>query len=363
MAKAIQHQELESLLPEVQGLWSQIALQGILPYSYQGLLCQLLTGVGPEWTGVYDDVKVVDYDVVPTATIKEIAGKLIWDTVRAMGKATHQTKGVPSETLPEFVYTEIQSGGDIVSLYKLTTEQIVTVLILPEVASPARPINVNNFLENKGLLERGVDGNIRWEETLAYHVGHGQVRINLIGRERKGVVTPGQEYDQVRNALARMFQEQWRDSETESSVVSKVWEKEELYDDKGDHFIYGPDLVLTFSSGYKPSAKSIQLGFDDKEIGNTDKTDIVIDNALMLIGGNGIKQRYSGASHTLDVLPTVLYLLDLPLPRTLPGKVIQEVFTSEFRNDHPVHYQTDSDLTQAEEALLMDRLEALGYID
>jgi len=194
-------------------------------------------------------------------------------------------------------------------------------------------------------------------------MGHGQVRINLIGRERAGVVTPGQEYDQVRNALARLFQEQWSDSETEALVVSKVWKKEELYDAKGDYFMDGPDLALTFSPGYEPSAQSIQSSFDNQEIGGSNKAGTAIDNVLMLIAGDGIKPRHSGTGHTLDVLPTVLYLLDLALPRALPGKVMQEVTTSEFRNDHPIRYQTHGDLTQAEEALLMDRLEALGYLD
>jgi len=136
LAGAIPQQGLKSVLPKVQGLWSQIVLQGIPPYSYQGLLGQLLTGIGPEWTGVYDDVKVVDYDVGPTMATKDIAGQLVWDTVRAMGKAAHQTKGIPSEPLPEFVCTELQSVDDIVSLYELTTQQIAMVLILPRLHLP-----------------------------------------------------------------------------------------------------------------------------------------------------------------------------------------------------------------------------------
>ena len=356
--------EADFLRAQVQGLATQVRLEGIPPHSYEAFFYQILTGMGPEWTGVYDNVKVIDYHVMRATITREVEGKLIWDIVQGMGKITDRTGRILPESLPEFVYLDAQTPNDLESLYELAGEQIIKVVILPDfVLQSSREVNVNNLLENKGLLERAVDGSIQWEETLAYHVGHGQVWINLMGREVRGVVTPGQEYDQVRNALAKILKEQLVDSETGASVVESVWKKEDLYSNKGDHFVHGPDLVLTFRPGYVPSFKSVQLDFNNKEISNSDKANITIDSFLMLIWGNGIKRGYSGTGHTLDVVPTVLYLLDLPLPRMLRGRVIRDIFTPEFWDNHPMCYQTESGITPTEEALLMDRLEALGYID
>jgi hypothetical protein len=65
----------------------------------------------------------------------------------------------------------------------------------------------------------------------------------------------------------------------------------------------------------------------------------------------------------LDVAPTLLHLLDLSIPQRLKGKVMHDVFTPEFWENHPVRYQPQDDLTAGEQALIIDRLEALGYID
>ncbi len=360
---SLSREEFYSLETQVHHLGTQIELQGIPPCSYQGLLCQIVSGRGPEWTGVYDSFKAIDYQIVPVNSAEEIDGKLMWDIVEASGKTVCRDGHIPREPVRDLVYLEAQIPIDLKSLLELGKDQIVRVIIWPSFTPQRKQININTFLEEIGLLERDANGDIRWEETLAYYMGHGQVWINLIGREKRGVITPGREYDRVCAALAKVLQERLVDPETEAAVVNKVWKKKELYSDQASYFVSGPDLTVTFLAGYSPSVKSLQLGFDKEVIDSSHDPCMTFTGYKLLIWGAGVRQGYSEPGRTVDVVPTILHILDLPLPQTLTGKVIRGIFTDEYWDSHPVRYQDQDELTQTEEALIMDRLEALGYID
>ena len=74
----------------------------------------------------------------------------------------------------------------------------------------------------------------------------------------------------------------------------------------------------------------------------------------------------------LDVTPTVLALLGMPIGRDMDGRVLTEAFASEFLAQRPVTYVDTHDAnlmqkdTEEEEPVseeLMDRLRALGYVE
>jgi tetratricopeptide (TPR) repeat protein len=83
----------------------------------------------------------------------------------------------------------------------------------------------------------------------------------------------------------------------------------------------------------------------------------------------------SGAS-VMDLTPTVLHYLGFPVAKDMDGKVVESIFTSKFRADHPIRY-IDSyedeardetrvaeaeDLSDEEVAERLRALEALGYV-
>ncbi len=77
----------------------------------------------------------------------------------------------------------------------------------------------------------------------------------------------------------------------------------------------------------------------------------------------------SGAS-VYDIVPTVLYLLGLPVPEDMPGKVLEKAMLGAYMDDNPVRtvksYET-SELQPLEpppevDDELLERLKALGYI-
>jgi len=72
-----------------------------------------------------------------------------------------------------------------------------------------------------------------------------------------------------------------------------------------------------------------------------------------------------------DLAPTILYLLGQEIPVEMDGNVLIELFTDDFRQDHPVVYaesdtsettKDQSGLTDQEKAQLETMLRSLGYV-
>lgn len=103
----------------------------------------------------------------------------------------------------------------------------------------------------------------------------------------------------------------------------------------------------------------------------------VLDHAplgILLLSGPGIR---SGATideaSVMDIAPTVLHLLGLPVPRDMSGRVLAEALESEFAQTSPVveiaSYETgdakrqELPIASPEDEALLERLAALGYVD
>jgi hypothetical protein len=72
----------------------------------------------------------------------------------------------------------------------------------------------------------------------------------------------------------------------------------------------------------------------------------------------------------LDLAPTILHYMGLPVPSYMDGQVLTEAFTDSFNEANPV-LTVDVDLTSGgleagvsdeEEALVLEKLRDLGYV-
>ena len=73
----------------------------------------------------------------------------------------------------------------------------------------------------------------------------------------------------------------------------------------------------------------------------------------------------------MDLAPTILHYLGLPVPEHMDGKVLTEAFTEAFNSENPVQFAA-SDLTGGgaagqvygaeEEALVLEKLRGMGYV-
>lgn len=100
-----------------------------------------------------------------------------------------------------------------------------------------------------------------------------------------------------------------------------------------------------------------------------------LDGVLMMCGGP-IRSGFEFTdAKIIDVAPTVLYLMGLPVPADMDGRVLTEAIDEEFIEANPMQYENLDDgvrdeadednrhgFTEAESDLIARRLQALGYI-
>ncbi len=95
-------------------------------------------------------------------------------------------------------------------------------------------------------LLRGVD----WSRTRAYAVGFCSLYLNVRGREREGIVTQGEEYRRVREALSLALKG-WRDPKTGGPVVRNAYARDDIY--QGEYLEEAPDLIIGYHPEYRAS--------------------------------------------------------------------------------------------------------------
>src|SRR5205823_4656106 len=97
---------------------------------------------------------------------------------------------------------------------------------------------------------RNATGAIAWERTRAYAIPIFYpitgVWVNLAGRQPKGTVAPGAEYEALRDALVRELSALRAPDGT--PLVTGVWRREEVY--AGPHCAEAPDLIVETAPGH-----------------------------------------------------------------------------------------------------------------
>ncbi len=91
--------------------------------------------------------------------------------------------------------------------------------------------------------------NVDWSKTKAYALGLGNIYVNLQGREAKGIVKPGEEYEAVRQAIKQGL-ESFVDEATGLRPVAHVFTREEAHQGVFDPALI-PDLIPSNSEGYR----------------------------------------------------------------------------------------------------------------
>ena len=219
---------------------------------------------------------------------------------------------------------------------------------------------------------------IDWSSTKAFSIGYfGDIRINVKGREPQGTVNPGAEYEGLREDLIAKL-EAMKDPDTGEKMVEKVYKREDLY--RGSQVHKTSDLIIKWND-YQYKSR-INLEIDDKVSASRIMIDPSKDSKMSSIHrlygvfmayGKDIKQgvKLQGA-HIMDLAPTVLYLLNEPIPDCMDGKVLTTIFREDFLSNNPIHYRkTEQDDTLQQGVTYSDeeaekirkRLQGLGYIE
>ncbi len=246
---------------------------------------------------------------------------------------------------------------------------------------------LNNWLESQGylkfkkpgmltrlkkILRRPPKNAIDWSVTTAYFRGTiGNIFLNLKGRDPNGIVDPADYPVFCKKITAELLN--IMDPETGERIVQSVY----TGDDLGTRDVPGaPDLVLTFNRGYSVVGDEITLqGVRDTGTIITSSNNWSGNHepdGILIAGGHGFKKGFAVQAATLpDIAPTILYLLGVPVPEAMDGKVLVDIFDRDAVGEGHVLYSRNDGaadsapqgLTQDESDMLVKQLRNLGYME
>jgi predicted AlkP superfamily phosphohydrolase/phosphomutase len=184
--------------------------------------------------------------------------------------------------------------------------------------------------EQKTLENLFVSGqffeNVDWNRTKAYALGLGCIYINVLGRERDGIVSPGAEYDRVCREIKEKL-EAFVDPQTGDHPVHRVYRRDEMYRDFDPDLI--PDLRAANSLNYRVSWQT-SLGGAPPEYFEAHDSPWSGDHCSLdpdLVRGIFFCNRkidLTTIPDIKDIFPTLLDLFAVPVPAGLDGHALLE---------------------------------------
>jgi predicted AlkP superfamily phosphohydrolase/phosphomutase len=201
---------------------------------------------------------------------------------------------------------------------------------------------------------------VDWAKTRAFSTGTtsvGYVWLNLVGRDPQGIVQPGKDYEQTRQEIAAVLKT-WE-------PVGKVFYREQIW--QGGKLEQAPDLIIRWA---EPStdARYFQTRFSSHHLIKPVPNDYAGHRPQGLFAFHGPKVQHGLRldADLLDLTPTLLWLLDQPVPTNMDGRVLQEIFTDKRPLTFVVPEEVQQDeraLSESDEAAIMQSLKNLGYIE
>jgi predicted AlkP superfamily phosphohydrolase/phosphomutase len=266
--------------------------------------------------------------------------------------------------------------------------------------SPARLVHVNRWLAEHGFLHRHRSWRLRrrlarrlpsalsarwdtlervflsWPRTRAwcepYETRAAGIWVNVAGRQPEGRVAPGAEYEAVRDALCaglRALEDGGR------PVFELVARREDVYE--GPYAAEAPDVLvytrpthgLRFN-GLRHELRARTSLADFPEYGFTGAHHPA---GLYVIAGDGVASLGRQAARPIEALaPTILALLDVPVPAGMTVEPLLDLLTAAARAATPVERVADvpwtppdagPPATDEERDETAARLRALGYVE
>lgn len=163
---------------------------------------------------------------------------------------------------------------------------------------------------------------VDWSRTRAYAMGLGEIYINVAGREKYGIVTPGAQYDALCREIAGKLVT-LTDPKTGDRAVSRVVRRDQIYQRFDPSLI--PDLFALNTPGYRVSWQS-SLGvptsdiFEDNNDAWSGDHCSVDPEFVKGIFFASVPLHNTGDPGIEDVAPSVLALFGVKPPAGVEGK-------------------------------------------
>lgn len=210
--------------------------------------------------------------------------------------------------------------------------------------------------------------NVDWIKTKAYsygNAGFANIFFNTCTQEDSSTHLDG-EHETLKHKLKCITHP---DGEP---VFNKIYLKEEIY--SGKYLFKAPDIVA-FDTNFKGLMYNHPSLFLSEKV--VTKNYMAPERAthnmygIFIAFGPDIKEGTEFIQARLvDIAPTILHMMGLPIPREMDGRVLKEIFKEESTpSKRSIRYTKDmkernrpSKLTKEEEEKIIKKLRAMGYL-
>jgi predicted AlkP superfamily phosphohydrolase/phosphomutase len=211
--------------------------------------------------------------------------------------------------------------GDLMDRYGARA----TIIVMSDhgFANFGRQFNLNSWLRDLGYLGppecASIMQDVDWSSTVAYGLGINGLYLNMKGRERDGIVEPGDQREALLTELKDRLE-----AVTDFSgapVIRGVYRADQIY--SGGATSLAPDLIVGYARGYRASWATCLGELTQEVLLDNDQAwsaDHCAD-ALEVPGVIFCNRRIASASPSLvDVAPSILAQFRLPVPSQMVGR-------------------------------------------
>lgn len=214
-------------------------------------------------------------------------------------------------------------GLNLNDLIKAKVPRRVLCSLAPAGDQEGQGLPVYDFIQN---------GMIDWSRTKAVALQDGLIYINTFDRP-KGTVPLGGGYESLRRSLIKRLGGLW-DSELNRCLKTEVLRREEIY--AGGFLKEAPDLYLSIEN-YRVAAFPNIRSSNSKKSGCAGLTTPLAlaghrPEGMLMACGPGIKRgAVLKGARIIDLAPTVLSLMRIPVPHDMDGRILTGLFESGFK--------------------------------
>ena len=222
--------------------------------------------------------------------------------------------------------------GDIVKRYG----EKATIMVMSDhgFCTFRRQFNLNTWLRENGYMGPSSCGGlfpgprdvpVDWKVTRAFGMGLNGLYINQCGREREGIVHPGEERELLLEELrARLLDA--RDPVSGERAISTVYRTDQVY--TGPEIGRAPDLIVGYRRGYR-SSWATTLGSLSRNVFSDNHSAWSADHCMATEELPGVlfsnKPILSESPTLIDLAPTILQQFGLKAGGEMRGKPVINV--------------------------------------
>jgi len=202
---------------------------------------------------------------------------------------------------------------------------------------------------------------IAWPHTAAFPAAMGwQVYVNARGAFPYGFVEPGEPYRALCREIADRLESAVAPG-TNQPLVRHVWQRDEVFE--GDAVPRAPDLLIEYQNLHGVARAS--------EAADWDLVGSHTMDGVLIMAGPDIRATQLPDAQIIEVAPTVLHLMGLPVPRDMDGAVRVDALRDGALCERPIAVERGAALTESVEnvpspsevASVREQLRNLGYLE